>query len=63
MPRLLLCPQVSKRLHVQQQDNGGEDGYEEFEQDPIVPEQAPWGAQGLDKPGQQRGKAQWDEEN
>ena len=37
--------QAAHWLHVQQQDDGGDDGHQEFHQDPIVPEQAPLGAQ------------------
>lgn len=42
--------QAAKRLRVQQQHDGGENGYQEFYQHPIVPEQAPGSAKGLDKP-------------
>ena len=43
-----LCSQagcVADKLHLDQQDDGGKDRQQEFHQDPIVPEQAPRGAQ------------------
>src|SRR6266511_2604722 len=50
------------RLRVNQQNDGGKDGYQEFHQDPIASEQAPLGTQCLDKPGYQRGEAQRDDD-
>ena len=46
--------EVAEFHRVQQPDGGGRDVYQEFQQDPIVPEQAPRGAQLLDNPGEQR---------
>ena len=40
-------------FHVNEQDDGGEGVHQELEQDPVVPEQAPRGAQSHDEPGQQ----------
>ena len=50
IPPLPLCLPCSSRPHVHQQDDGGKDGEQEFDQDPIVPEQAPRGAQRHDQP-------------
>src|SRR5215216_712120 len=53
--------QVVKGLHVEQQDDGGDEVDHELEQDPVVSEQAPGAAQGADQPGRQGGQAQGDE--
>ncbi len=50
--------QVTDGPHVDQQEECRRDGYQEFNQHPIVPEQALLGTQGLDKPGQRRSKTQ-----
>ena len=42
--RRLVC-QAASWLHVQEQDDGGKDAYQEFRQDPILSEQAPLGTQ------------------
>jgi hypothetical protein len=49
-------------LHVEQQDGGGKDVYQEFRQHPVVPEQAPRRAQRLDKAREQRSEGQRDED-
>jgi Major intrinsic protein len=51
----LLCRRTRQEanwLRVNQQNEGGKSGYQEFHQDPIVPEQAPLGTQRLDEPGE-----------
>lgn len=55
MRQSCLCGQagcVIDQIHFQQQDYGGEEGKQQFDQDPIVPKQAPSGAQRLDEAGQ-----------
>ena len=48
-------------LHVHQQEDDGNDGYQQFKQDPVMPEQAPRGTHCEDKSGEQRSEAQRDE--
>jgi hypothetical protein len=52
----------AKAQHEHQQADIAEDVNQEFRQDPIVPEQAPLGAQCLDEPREQRGEAQGEQD-
>src|SRR5258706_4765987 len=49
-------------LQVDQQNEGGQEGNHEFDKDPVVAEQAPFGTQGRDHPAEQRGKGEWDDD-
>jgi hypothetical protein len=40
---------------VNEQDDSGEDGDQQLDDDPVVPEQSPWSTQSLNQPGRERG--------
>jgi hypothetical protein len=56
-----LVRQGTDVAHVENQNDRGQDGEQERDQHPVVPEQAPGGAEGHDQPREQRGQGQGDD--